>query len=151
MGWLVGLARWLAAFAVALGLTVVLGIGAQSHFTLESLGASAGPITMQDRLAMFGADLKGFAPRYAMLVGAASLATYALATVAMRFLPAARWVLAPLAGAGGVLAVIFGLEAAFGQPVLKGAIGPMALLAQALAGAAGGALFALLSPVKTAR
>jgi hypothetical protein len=141
-------ARWVLGFVAALALTTILGTSAQAHFVLEGLGAAAGPVTLYDRLSMIWADLQGFGPRYAMLVGAASLITYGAATLLGRWLPAWRVAFLALAGAGAVLAVVMGLEAAFGQPVLKGAQGIMGLLAQGLAGAIGALAFVGLAPPK---
>jgi hypothetical protein len=140
--------RWTGGAALGIAVTCLLGVAAQSHFALETLGPSIGPITVQDRLTMIGADLTGFGPRYAMLVGGASVVTYAAAALIARFAPSVRVLVGITAGVVGVLAVVLGLEAAFGQPVLKGAANPIGLGAQALAGGVGGLLFALISAPK---
>lgn len=140
-----GFIRWIGAAMAAIFVTGVLGVAAQSHFTLESLGPSIGPVSLVDRAAMIGADLVGFGPVYFLLVGGASLIAYLLASLLARFAPALRVIASVLAGIAGVLGVVMGLEAAMGLPILKGAASPLGLAAQAGAGLIGGLIFAVLS------
>lgn len=142
--------QWIAALAVAALIAGGLGAAAMGQFGLASMGAALGDLTWQDRLSVLLHDLQNFGPRYVMLIAGASLATYLIATVGAHFAPGLRLVLFVIAGAAGVLAVVFGLEALFGQPVLKGAQGGMPLAAQALAGALGGVAMARLSRLKRA-
>jgi hypothetical protein len=143
-----GIGRWIIAAAAGIAATCLLGLVAQSHFALESLGAAVGPISLADRFTMIGADLVGLGPTYGTLVGGTLLVLFGAASLIARLAPATRVVVAALAGLIGVVAVVMGLEAVFGQPVLKGAASPVGLAAQAAAGLIGGLVFAIVSAPK---
>lgn len=145
MGWILGVGRWVLAWAAGAAFACLLGVTASAHFVAEGLAAIAGPIALNDRLAMIGADLIGFAPTYGLLIGAALLVAFAAASAMAHFAPSAWFVLCVLAGALGVAGVVAGLHMMFGVPVLAGAREPLGLAAQGLAGAFGGGVFATVA------
>jgi hypothetical protein len=138
------------ALVIAALIAAFLGTAAMGQFGLASMAAALGAVSWQDRLAVLVFDLQNFAPRYAILIAGGLVLPGLAATLVAHFFPALRVVWFALAGVVAVMVVIFGLEMLFGQPVFKGAQGLGPLLAQAVAGALGGAAMAQLARLKRA-
>jgi hypothetical protein len=134
--------RTVLAFVAAALTATLLGVTASAQVVLAGLAEAGAAATLSERLTVAGQDLAGLGPVYLGLVAAAMLILFTVA----RFLGPALWTPALiLAGTGAVLAVVQGLEAAFGVPVISGARTAPGLLLQGLAGVSGGLVFRLIA------
>lgn len=137
--------RRILAFAAAVATTAVLASLASSHFVLLGLTTLGVEVPSADRLAMMRRDVLGVGAILGLLLGIALLVGLPLAALGIRLLPAFpchRLCGYALGGGLAVVAALLVLEAALGAMPLAGARTMAGLLAQALAGMAGGAVFA---------
>ena len=143
--------RWLRrifGFAAAVPTAAVLGCLASSHFVLLALLDLNVRISWADRWAAYWHDLLGLGPLLGLVFGIALLVGLPVGALGIRLLPSFRGNRLcgyALAGALAVLAALLTLQGAFGTMPLAGARSWLGLAAQTLAGAAGGAVFSVLS------
>lgn len=137
--------RVMGAWLAAVLLTTVLGSMVQTQFNLAELQALGVAIPPGVRLATTGRDLLGFGQTFGALVAAAFLAAFLVTGVLRRWIVRGRTPLYALAGFVAIVAMIAIMTALFELVPIAAARGPGGLLALALTGAAGGALFARLS------
>lgn len=149
--------RWLRrilAFAVAVATTAALASLASSHFVLLGLTALGVEIPLADRLAMAGRDVLGIGTILALAFGIALLVGLPLAALGIRMLPTFpghRLCGYALGGGLAVVAALLVLEASLGAMPLAGARTLPGLLAQALAGVFGGAVFTAIAGYRSGR
>jgi hypothetical protein len=109
------------------------------HAALESIGAQ---IPWATTLASIGHDLIGFAPTYALIVGAGFLIAFAVTGLLRKRWPRLPRALHALAAAIAILTALLTMRALLGIEVIAGARGATGLILFATAGALGGAVFA---------
>ena len=142
--------RWLillVAYAAAVATATVLGCLASSHFVLLGLTELGTAIPWAERLAVYGHDLLGMGPLFAVVVGIALLVGLPCGALGIRALPrfpGHRVCGYALAGGLAVTMALLALQEALGAMPVAGARSWPGLLAQAAAGGAGGAAFAAL-------
>lgn len=135
----------IGAFLASATATAALGAGIATQFVLLRLEqAGAGAIALSDRLGAAATDILNLGPLYAGLLAIPLAAAFGLASLAKTH-GLVRFAALMLAGAAAVLATLWGLEQVFPAQPISGATGALGAIAQTLAGAIGGALFALLS------
>lgn len=139
-------AQFLFAFVFAVLLAAMLGSIVQTQYNLAMLQSLGAPMSVGVRLRATGLDLLGFAPVFAVLVGAGFLfALPSAAWLSRRLLPG-RWLLFALAGALAVWLAMSLANALLPMPTLIGAnrslAGTLGLMA---CGSLGALLFAHLS------
>lgn len=137
--------RLLIGFVIAWPATAALGSIALSIARLAQLSADVGPIPLSDSLNVIAQDLTGFAPLFAVLLGMSCLVFFAIGIGLGRLVKPARMAILIAAGALAAIAVPQAIEAATSVPAIPSAATPIGLLALALVGAAGGAMFAALT------
>ncbi|MDX1569193.1 MAG: hypothetical protein R3200_01820 [Xanthomonadales bacterium] len=126
--------------------TSALAAGASTQFVLAELGALGVDVPLVDRVAATVHDMIGMFPTYAPIIAVGFLIALWVAALLGRRWPGVRGALFTLAGASAVLAALGAMEWSFGIMPVAGARTAGGLLAQALAGAVGGWLYARLSP-----
>lgn len=141
--------RRLIAFVVAVLLASVLAVAASTQFVLAELAAVGVEFSMADRLAMTGHDILGMGVTYLPIMAVALLIGFVVAALVIRYLlPGWQRVGYTLAGFVAVLAILGLMLAVFGLMPIAGARSLSGMLAQGLAGAVAGYLFARLLDAK---
>lgn len=134
----------LLAFLAAVATTAVLGSLVQTQLALAALSGLGVEITTGERLAASGADLLGFAPMYAGIVGAGFLLAFPVAALLTRRFPSVRQRLHALAGAVAILTALLLMRMLLGLSPVSSARGIGGLALHGLAGAVGGLAFTTL-------
>ena len=132
------------AFVVAVAVSAVLASLLSTHFVLRALLDLDVRIGFGDRLYAYGHDVASMAPLFAVIVAVGYLIAFPTAALATRWLARRTWVYTA-AGATAVVAALMSMEALLAIMPIAGARHWGGLVAQGLAGAAGGSLFAALS------
>lgn len=140
MKWIRQVVRAAAAVAVA----AALGTLASTHFVLQELAGLGAQIGFGERALAHWHDMQGMAPLFAGIVGAGFLVAFPVASVMLRWLPSWRAAAYPLAGAAAMVVALLLMQWVLGVMPIAGARGALGLLAQAVAGALGGFVFAAL-------
>ena len=141
MGWI----RQTFAFLLGVAVTAAIGAVASTHFVLASLADLNVQVPIGKRLFAYGHDLIGMVPTLAVVVAVGFAIAFPVAAAAGRFLPRWRAIAYPLAGAVAIVAALLLMNAVLGMMPLAGARGPLGLVAQGMAGAAGGYVFGAVS------
>jgi hypothetical protein len=138
--------RYLLYFVLAVLLAAAFASVLQTQYNLAMLQALGAPMPGDVRLRATYLDLVGFAPLFALLVGAGFLFALPAANYLGRGLPVLRWPLFALAGALAVLLAMSLVNALLPMPTLIGAnrslFGTVGLM---VCGSLGALLFAWLS------
>lgn len=134
----------LLAFVAAVIVTAVVGSLVQTQLALAALTSLGVEIALNQRFTATGADLLGFAPMYAGIVGAGFVLAFPVAALLTRWLPTARHPLYALAGAVAILTALLLMRTLLGLSPISSARGAGGLTLHALAGACGGLAFAAL-------
>ena len=141
MPWL----RRIVALVAAIVATAVLGSLASTHFVLFGLTDLGVHIGFTDRLYAYGHDVAGMAPLFSGLVAVGFLIAFPVAALVVRFLPKLRTLGYAAAGAAAILAILLGMETTLATMPIAGARTTLGLVAQGVAGAIGGLVFAQIS------
>jgi hypothetical protein len=139
------LAALFAAFLAALALTYLLGSVLATQFVLHEVAGLGLPVPWAVRLDTTLFDLAGLARSYLPLLAVALVLALPVAAGLTRFMPGARPILYPAAGFVAVLALHLIMAAVLGVTGIAATRSLPGLIAQGLAGAAGGALFHVLT------
>lgn len=139
------LVRLFIAYLAATLTAYVLAAVASAQFVLAGLRGLDVTVTLTDRLSMTAHDIAHMAATYLPLIGIAFLVAFLLAGLVIRFLPSLRTPGFVLAGAFAIWCMLFLMSLLFGLVPVAGARTGLGMLFQALAGAAGGYVFARIS------
>lgn len=134
--------RRLVGFALAVLATAALSSVIQTLRVHAGLVAMGVEIPFGLRLSAIGHDLIGFAPTYAAIVAGGFLIAFLVAGLIRRYARQLGPWLHALAGGAAILTALLTMEALLGMSVIAGARGALGIALFALAGVAGGALFA---------
>jgi hypothetical protein len=135
------LAIYLAAVAVAYVLASVFA----TQSVVSSLAGMGLVLSLGERLSMTVRDLGGMAGMFLPMVAFGLLIAFMTTALICRYKGQWRTPLYTLAGAVAVVCIHLALNAAFGVTPIAVARTPLGLLSQALAGAAGGLTYLVLS------
>jgi hypothetical protein len=143
---------WLASFAAALAVMVLLGSIAHSLFVQHAWSLAAGQaagsppvaIPIDERLGWIAHDLVGLEPLYGLLTAIALSVAFVVAGPVARF-TGMRTIVFAVAGAVAIFVLFTATKAYLGTVGLFGARGEFGLSAQMLAGLMAGLTFAALS------
>lgn len=138
--------RWLAAWFVAVVVTGAGGSAVQTQFNLARIVEMGQPVTLGQRLSTTFADFAGFAPLWSVIVAAALLIAFPVAAGLSRLWPAGRAALHVLAGFCAVLVALLVMSAMLPVTAIAAARTLGGVLAMAVPGAFGGAVYAWLWP-----
>lgn len=133
------------AFALAVLCAAVLGCLASTHFILAELAALGVSVPLVDTLAVSGHDLIGLGPVLVILYAGALCPGFLVAAYVQRRVPGPRTLWFSLSAALAVFALLAGARVILGGMPIAGARTTAGLLAQALAGAVAGWLYAYLT------
>ena len=137
--------RTILAYLAAVVVTTVIAAAASTQFVLAELAALGVAVPLDVRLTTTAHDIVGMFPLYGGILAVGFAIALPVARLLARRWPGGRAWLHALAGASAVLAAIYAMKLSFGITTIAGARSVSGLIAQALAGAAGGALFARLT------
>ncbi|MGE4069698.1 MAG: hypothetical protein AB7E72_00815 [Lysobacterales bacterium] len=133
-------ARAVASWLLAVGCAAVLGTLVQTQFNLQALIELGLAIPLPVRVTTTWRDLIGFTPAYAAIVAGGFVVAIPIATWLLRRWPKQRWLL-PAAGAAAILTALWLMQRLLQLTAIAAARDSWAVLALALAGAAGGWLY----------
>jgi len=139
------LAKRLGAWLLAVAIAYVLAVITATQYVIAQLSGMGIDVAFDERLAMTGRDIIGMASMFLPMVAFALLIAFMTAALLCRWLSHWRLPLYLLAGAVAVVCIHLGLNLAFGITPVAIARSSGGLLAQALAGAAGGLTYLYLS------
>ena len=132
-------------FVAAVVVTSALASLSSTHFVLGALLDLDVTIGFGDRLRAYGHDVVNVTPLYAVIIAAGNLIAFPAAALAAHWFPTVRiWIFAA-AGATAIVVALLSMEAQLAIMPIAGARHWQGMVAQGLAGAAGGLLFAVLS------
>lgn len=135
------------AWLVAIITTAVIGSIIQTQFSLAAIAAVGAPVPIDVRLAMTMQDLAGFTPALAAITAAGFVVAFGVAALLALAWPRRQVLLYTLAGATALLVAIGLMNAVLPVIAIGATRSVLGLLAFALAGAAGGRVFAALVPL----
>jgi len=136
---------WLAAVLT----TVILGVGLQTQNVLARLEDIGADITLLERLSMTLYDLRYLGSLYIIFVGLALAIAFLFGGGVFRFTKFGRSIIYSIAGAVGLLAMLFGMKQAFFDiHMIAGARDGFGIGLQMLAGAIGGFVFSKINQPK---
>lgn len=136
---------WMAAVLT----TVIIGVGLQTQNVLARLEGIGADIGIADRLSMTVYDLQYLGSRYVIFVGLALTLAFLAAGLVFHFAKFGRQLIFAVAGAVGILVMLFGMkEAFFDIHMIAGARDGIGISMQMLAGAIGGLVFSKINPPK---
>ncbi len=138
------LIRLSGAFVASVLCAEILAAALSTQFVLHRLIELGIPIPATQRLAMTAHDIVGMLPLYGFTIGIAFAIALPVAGWIGRRAPAWRQTLYAAAGGIGIVTAILVLQAAFDIMPIAGARSLPGLIAQGLAGAVAGGLFAKL-------
>ncbi len=134
--------RTIVAFIAAVVVAAALAAIANTQFVLAELTRLGIEVGLGDRLAMTGHDIVGMTPLYLPVFGVGLLIGFSVAALVIRFLlPDWGQFGYTLAGATAVVAIMVIAMMTFGLMPVAGARTFGGMVAQGLAGAAGGYVF----------
>ena len=137
--------RVILAFLAAVVVAGVLAATASTQFVLAELSGLGVAIPLGARLSMTAQDIVGMGTLYFPIIAVAFLIAFPVAALIVRFLlPGWSIVGFTLAGFVAILSALLVMIAIFGLVPVAGARSIPGMLAQCLAGAAGGYFFARL-------
>lgn len=142
--------RVASAFFPAVILSYILAATLVSQVNLASIAPLGVPVDAAMRLQVMLHDVIGMASSYLLLILLALAIGFAVAAGVVRFDPAHRVLWYTLAGFVAVLVLHLTMKALLGLSGIAATRSLPGLISQAMAGAAGGYLFARLSAVKHA-
>ena len=128
---------------LALLVTYVLAAAAATQSVMARLAEMGIVVTLDHRLTATGHDLVGMASSFLPLLALSLLIAFLVTTLINRWVSGWRTTLFVLAGATAVICVHVGLKIALDITPVAAARSVSGLVVQALAGAAGGFIFAL--------
>lgn len=141
MIWIRRVLAFVAAVAVAAALASLLS----TYFVLRGLLSLGVRIGFGDRLGAYAHDVVGMAPLFAAIVAVGFVVAFPTAALVARWFAAKRTWIYAAAGATAIVVALASMEALLAIMPIAGARHWVGLVAQGIAGAAGGLLFARLS------
>lgn len=139
------LAIRLVIYLSAVAVAYVLAAGASTQSVVASLAGMGIDVGFTGRVEMTLRDLLGMAGMFLPMVAFGLLIAFMTAALICRYWSRARMPLYLVAGACALVCIHLGLHLAFGITPIAIARSTGGLVVQALAGAAGGAVYVLLS------
>ena len=144
--------RVFGAFLAAVVAMAVLGSIASTQFVLAGLSSIGADISLSDRLTMTAFDIAGFGPVYGAIIALGFVVAFPAATLVSRLLPLPRALVFAVAGAACLGLTLFLMERVFfGMSIIAGVRSTAGIVAQVLAGALCGWLFAAMTKGRAAR
>ena len=140
------LVRVVASYVAAIVAAAVLACIVNTQFTLAGLASFGMEVSLSDRLSATVHDVLGMGPPYMVVLAVGFVIAFVFTAILLRWVPGSRTVWFSAAGAVAVVAAILIIKYNLGGTVVGAARTPLGLGGQALAGAAGGWLFARLLP-----
>jgi hypothetical protein len=135
----------LLAFVLAVIVTSLVGAGIHSQFVIANMIGLGHAVPFSERIAWTGHDMAGMFPTYAPIIAFAFLLALPIAWVISRRAMNLRTLGYTLAGAAAVICALLVMKQALDVSGVAGARTALGILAQGLAGAIGGWLFARVS------
>lgn len=133
-------------FLLAVLVTFILASLAHSQFVLLELAKVGVQIDMASRISMSIDDLIGLGPSYGAIIALSLLLGFTVVGTIRKYRPhTTAWVY-PLAGALAMLVMLLAMQPIMHITLIAGARTPFGILAQCLAGFAGGWVFKSLLP-----
>ena len=142
--------RVLVSYAAAIVTAAVLACAAATQFMLAGLGNFGMQVTLSDRWSATLHDIVGMGPPYMMFLSVGFLIAFTVTAILLRWVPGSRSAWYSAAGAVAIVAILMMIKYSLGGTVVGAARTLFGLAVQALAGGAGGWLFARLLPRKKA-
>lgn len=141
------MARIVIGYGAAAIVAFVLASLAHSAMTGAALAAAGAPMTAAAWAGLAAGDMAGLAPQFGAVVAMALAAGLVIAGLANRVVKLPRALAYALGGGAALACALLLMSLAFdGITPIAGARGALGLSLQALAGAMGGAAFALAAP-----
>jgi len=137
--------RRLVAFVLAVVATSVVGAIAHSQFIASAVSGLGHPVPLGDRLSWAGHDAVGMFSTYAPIIAIGFAIAFLVAALIVRKLPHLRNIGYTLAGAVAIVVAIVVLKQMLDVMGIASARSMLGVIAQAIAGAIGGWLFAIVS------
>ena len=134
----------LGIYLAAVGLTYILATVSATQHVVAQLASMGIDVGLGDRLAMTVKDLAGMAGMFLPLIAFALLAAFLVTALIVHWWDRWRIALYVIAGAAAMVTLHLALHLAFGLTPVAIARSGAGLVVQALAGAAGGYLYARL-------
>jgi hypothetical protein len=163
MGIAVSILRVLVAFALAVVATYVIGSVLYTQSVLSGLTGLGVEVSLGERLALtgrniagmtdsaFGGFVLGHISTYPEAVVVGLLIAYLVATPVRMLLKPLAPIAYPAAGAVALFAIVYFIHTSLSPGLFAGARSGVGMALQALAGALGGLVFALLLPKREAQ
>jgi hypothetical protein len=133
------------AFALAVVVTSALGAVAHSQLVASAVSRLGHPVPLGDRLTWAGHDALGMFSTYAPIIAIGFLIAFLVAALIVRRFAHLRSLGYTLAGAVAIVVAIVVMKQLLDVTGIASARSALGMIAQALAGAAGGWVFARLS------
>jgi hypothetical protein len=137
--------RRVLAFVLAVVATSMLGAIAHSQFVATAVSRLGHPVSLGDRLSWAGHDAFGMFGTYAPIIAVGFLIAFLIAAGVVRRLPHLRNIGYTLAGAVAIVVALVVMKALLDITGIASARSALGFIAQAIAGAVGGWVFAFAS------
>jgi len=141
----------LAIYLLAVAVAYILASIAATQSVVSNLSSMGVDVHFAERIAMTLSDLRGMAGLFLPMVAFGLLIAFMVTALICRYWDRRRVLLYILAGASALVGIHVALNLAFGITPIAVARTTAGLLSQALAGAAGGLVYVLLSRAPFAR
>ncbi len=133
------------AFVLAVVVTTVLGSIAHTQFVLAGLAELGVAVSLSDRLSMTVHDIGGMGPLYGAIIGLGFVVAMLAAALVFRLVGAQRALIYTVAGAVAVAVALTTMGIVYDITPIAGARSALGFIAQMVAGAFGGFVFARVS------
>ena len=138
-------------FVLAVVATSVLGAVAHSQFIAAAVARLGHPVPLGDRLSWAGHDAVGMFSTYAPIIAIGFLIAFLIAALVVRRLPHLRNIGYTLAGAVAIVAALVVMKQVLDVTGIASARSALGIVAQGIAGAVGGWVFAMTSAERKRR
>ena len=133
------------AFVAAVAVAAAFGSMVSTYFVLRGLLNLGVRIGFGDRIGAYAHDVVGMGPMFAVIIGVGFAIAFPTGALVARWFATKRTWIYTTAGATALVVALASMEALLAIMPIAGARHWPGLIAQGLAGAAGGLLFAMLS------
>lgn len=145
-----GIIRVVLAFVLAVVVTTVLGAVAHTQFVLGRLADLGVAVPFSERLSMTLHDIAGMGPMFGAIIGLGFLVAMAAGALVFWFAGVQRMLVYAVAGAVAVAAALTLMGVVYDITPIAGARSTAGFIAQMVAGALGGLVFARVSAPQAA-
>jgi hypothetical protein len=135
-------------FVLAVVATSVLGAVAHSQFIASAVSRLGHPVPLGDRVSWAGHDAVGMFSTYAPIIAIGFLIAFLIAALVVRRLPHLRTIGYTLAGAVAIVAALVVMKQLLDVTGIASARSALGIVAQGIAGAVGGWVFAVASKAR---